>query len=58
LNKIEEILIWLFFPYKTLGEVKNPSFVQELHPRINPTTLFFTKTYLLNTFNPISGHEN
>jgi hypothetical protein len=26
-------------------------------PRINLTTLFFTKLYLLNTIKPFSGHE-
>jgi hypothetical protein len=28
----------------------------KFHPRINLTTLFLTKTYLLNTMKPFSGH--
>jgi hypothetical protein len=28
------------------------------HPRINLTTLFLTKIYLLNTKKPFSSHEN
>jgi hypothetical protein len=30
---------------------------KKFHPRINPITLFFTKTYLLNTLKPFSFHE-
>jgi hypothetical protein len=33
-------------------------FFQRFHPRINLTTLFFTKSYLLNTIKPFSDHEN
>jgi hypothetical protein len=31
---------------------------KKFHPRINLTTLFLTKLYLLNTIKPFSGHEN
>jgi hypothetical protein len=31
---------------------------KKFHPRINLTTLFWTKSYLLNTIKPFSGHEN
>jgi hypothetical protein len=31
---------------------------KRFHPRINLTTLFLTKTYLLNTIKPFSDHEN
>jgi hypothetical protein len=31
---------------------------KKLHPRINLTTLFLTKSYLLNTIELFSGHEN
>jgi hypothetical protein len=31
---------------------------KKFHPRINLTTFFLTKTYLLNTIIPILGHEN
>jgi hypothetical protein len=31
---------------------------KEFHPRVNLTTLFLTKTYLLNTIKPFSDHEN
>jgi hypothetical protein len=30
---------------------------KKFHPRINRTTLLFTKTYLLNTIKPFLGHE-
>jgi hypothetical protein len=32
--------------------------LKEFHPRINLTTLFFTKTYLRNSFKLLLGHEN
>jgi hypothetical protein len=31
---------------------------KKFHPRINLTTLFLTKLYLLNTIKQFSGHEN
>jgi hypothetical protein len=31
---------------------------KKFHPRINLTTLFSTKPYLLDTINPFSCHEN
>jgi hypothetical protein len=31
---------------------------KKFHPRINLTTLFFTKIYLRNTFKLLLGHEN
>jgi hypothetical protein len=31
---------------------------KKFHPRINLTTLFLTKTYILNTIKPFSGHKN
>jgi hypothetical protein len=31
---------------------------KKTHPRINLTTLFFTKIYLLNTIRPFSSHAN
>jgi hypothetical protein len=30
---------------------------KKFHPRINLTTFFSTKTYLLNPINPFLGHE-
>jgi hypothetical protein len=33
-------------------------FFKSFHRRINLTTLFLTKTYLLNTIKPFSDHEN
>jgi hypothetical protein len=32
--------------------------LKRFHPRINLTTLFFNKTYLLNTIKPFLDHEN
>jgi hypothetical protein len=31
---------------------------KKFHPRIDLTTLFLTKLYLVNTINPFSGHKN
>jgi hypothetical protein len=31
---------------------------KKFHPRTNLTTLFLTKTYILNTIKPFSGHIN
>jgi hypothetical protein len=31
---------------------------KKFHPRINLATLFLTKSYLLYTIKPFSGHEN
>jgi hypothetical protein len=31
---------------------------KKFHPRTNLTTLFLTKTYILNTIKPFSGHKN
>jgi hypothetical protein len=31
---------------------------KKFHPRINLTTLFLTKIYILNTIKPFSGHKN
>jgi hypothetical protein len=30
---------------------------KKFYPRVNRTTLFLTKTYLLNTIKPFLGHE-
>jgi hypothetical protein len=53
-----KIVILPCFPYKNPGEVKIRSLVQEIsYPRIKMTTLFSTKTYLLNTIKSFLGHE-
>jgi hypothetical protein len=31
---------------------------KKFHPRLNRTTLFWTKSFLLNTIKPFSGHKN
>jgi hypothetical protein len=31
---------------------------KKTHPRINLTTIFLPKSYLLNTIKPFSSHEN
>jgi hypothetical protein len=31
---------------------------KKFHPRIDLATFFSTKSYLLNTIKPFSGHEN
>jgi hypothetical protein len=39
--------------FYTPGEPK-----ESINIRINVTTIFLTKSYLLNTIKPFSGHEN
>jgi hypothetical protein len=51
-------VVLLYFPYKSLGEVKFGSFVQEILSKDKSDSIFLTKTYILNTIKPFSGHEN
>jgi hypothetical protein len=47
-----------YFPYNPEAKLRLEVLFKKFHPRINLTTLFLTKLYLLNTIKPFSGHEN
>jgi hypothetical protein len=51
-------LILPYFPYNPKAKLRLEILFKKFHPRINLATLFWTKSYLLNTINPFSGHEN
>jgi hypothetical protein len=53
------ILSYFLFPIQVpRAKLRFKVLFKRFHPRINLTTLFFTKTYLLNTIKPFSDHEN
>jgi hypothetical protein len=53
------MVILPYFPYKSLGRSYDSKFCsRDFILRINLTTLFLTKTYLLNTIKPFLDHEN
>jgi hypothetical protein len=47
-----------YFPYNPEAKLILEVFFKKFHLRINRTTLFLTKSYLLNTKNSFSGHGN
>jgi hypothetical protein len=47
-----------YFPYNPKAKLRLEVLFKKFHPRINLTTLFWSKLYLLNTIKPFSGHEN
>jgi hypothetical protein len=47
-----------YFPYNFKMKLRLEVLFKKFHPRINLTTLFVTKLYLLNTIEPFLGHEN
>jgi hypothetical protein len=47
-----------YFPYNLKVKLRLEGLFKKFHPRINLTTLFLTKSYLLNTINSFPGHEN
>jgi hypothetical protein len=57
-TKLDKIVILPYFPYNPKMKLRLEVLFKKFHPRINLTTLFFTKSYLLNTIKPFSGHEN
>jgi hypothetical protein len=57
-TKLNKIVILPFFPYNPKMKLRLEVLFKKFHPRINLTTLFLTKSYLLNTIKPFSGHEN
>jgi hypothetical protein len=44
--------------YNLKAKLRLEVLFKKFHLRINLTTLFSTKPYLLNTIKPFSGHEN
>jgi hypothetical protein len=57
-TKLNKIVILPNFPYNPKAKLRLEVLFKKFHPRINLTTLFSTKSYLLNTIKPFSGHEN
>jgi hypothetical protein len=57
-TKLNKIVILPYFPYNPKAKLRLEDFFKKFHPRINLNTLFLTKSYLLNTTKPFSGHEN
>jgi hypothetical protein len=55
---IPEKVILPYFPYNPKAKVRLEVLFKKLYPKINLVTPFFTKSYLLNTIKPFSGHEN
>jgi hypothetical protein len=58
LNKLNKIEILPYFPYNPKAKLRLEVLFKKFYPRINLTTFFLTKSYLLNTIKPFSGHEN
>jgi hypothetical protein len=56
-TKLNKIVILPNFPYNLKMKLRLEVLFKKFHPRINLTPLFFTKSYLLNTIKPFSGHE-
>jgi hypothetical protein len=57
-TKLNKIVILPYFPYNPKAKLRLEVLFKKFHPRINLTTFFFAKSYLLNTIKPFSGHEN
>jgi hypothetical protein len=57
-TKLNKIVILPYFPYNPKAKWGLEVLFKKFHPRINLTTLFLTKSYLLNTIKPFLGHEN
>jgi hypothetical protein len=57
-TKLNKIVILPYFPYNPKAKLRLEVLFKKFHPKINLTTPFFTKSYLLNTIKPFSGHEN
>jgi hypothetical protein len=57
-TKLDKIVILPYFPCNPKTKLRLEVLFNLFHPRINLATLFSTKSYLLNTIKPFSGHEN
>jgi hypothetical protein len=59
LNKTEQNCVFaLFHIQDPKARLRFEVLFKKCHPRINLTTLFFTKSYLLNAMKAFSGHQN
>jgi hypothetical protein len=47
-----------YFPYNPKSKLRLEVLFKKFHPKINLATLFWAKSYLLNTIKPFSGYEN
>jgi hypothetical protein len=47
-----------YFPYNPKARLRFEVLFKKFQPRINLATLYYTKSYLLNTIKPFLGHEN
>jgi hypothetical protein len=47
-----------YFLFNPKAKLRLEVLFGKFHPRINLATLYSTKSYLLNTIKPFSGHEN
>jgi hypothetical protein len=52
-----KIVIFPYFPYNPKAKLRFEVLFKKFHPRINQTTLFLTKTFLLKIIKPFLGHE-
>jgi hypothetical protein len=50
------MMILYYFPYNPKAKLRLEVLFKKFHPRIDLATLFSTKSYLLNTIKPFSGH--
>jgi hypothetical protein len=57
-TKLDKIVFLPYFPYNPKAKLRLEVLFKKFHPRINLTSLFMTKSYLLNTIKPFLGHEN
>jgi hypothetical protein len=57
-TKLNKIVILPYFPYNLKMKLRLEVLFKRFYPRINLTTLFLTKLYLLNTIKPFPCHEN
>jgi hypothetical protein len=56
---VEQNLIKYIFPMQVpRANLRFEVLFKEFHPRVNLTTIFLTKTYLLNTIKLFSDHKN
>jgi hypothetical protein len=57
-TKLDKTVILLYFPYNPKAKLRIEVLFKKFNPRINWTTLFSTKLYLLDTIKTFLGHEN
>jgi hypothetical protein len=57
-TKLNKIVIMPYLTYNLKMKLILEVLFKKFHPRLNLKTLFFTKSYLLNTIKPFLGHVN